>query len=373
MLLSYLVLLLACSKLSGSVLSDCDNEIVEQGFEAFYGNVRYDRPCERDALVHYVNTLNTTWRAAHSPRFIHVSHKTIHQMMGVNLLSHEQSLQYAGVAKSRHIRAHIPESFDSREEWPMCNSIREVRDQSACGSCWAFGAVEAMTDRICVATEGRVQVHLSADDLLSCCSACGYGCDGGEPLAAFQFWVSSGIVTGSNYTAKSGCRPYPFPPCEHHSNRTHFKPCNHDLYPTPRCEHKCITGYGKEYRADKFYGRSAYHVEDREESIQKEIMTHGPVEAAFEVYEDLLTYKSGVYKHVAGKLDGGHAVKMVGWGVDNGEKYWLIANSWNTDWGLDGFFKIARGNNECGIESQIVAGAPKLSPHYRHHHNSILH
>lgn len=44
----------------------------------------------------------------------------------------------------------------------------------------------------------------------------------------------------------------------------------------------------------------------------------------------------GVYKHVAGSALGGHAVKMMGWGVDNGTPYWLVANSWNPDWGDKG-------------------------------------
>lgn len=45
----------------------------------------------------------------------------------------------------------IPDSFDSREAWPGCDSIKEIRDQSTCGSCWAFGAAEAMSDRWCIA------------------------------------------------------------------------------------------------------------------------------------------------------------------------------------------------------------------------------
>lgn len=51
---------------------------------------------------------------------------------------------------------------------------------------------------------------------------------------------------------------------------------------------------------------------------------------------------------------------MVGWGEENGKPYWLIANSWNEDWGDKGFFKIERGSNHCGIESQGVAGLIKL-------------
>jgi cathepsin B len=47
-------------------------------------------------------------------------------------------------------------------------------------------------------------------------------------------------------------------------------------------------------------------------------MTHGPVEAAFEVYSDFLTYRSGVYRHVSGSFLGGHAIKIIGWGNENG-------------------------------------------------------
>ena len=57
---------------------------------------------------------------------------------------------------------------------------------------------------------------------------------------------------------------------------------------------------------------------------------------------------------------GGHAVKVLGYGVENGVKYWLCANSWNEEWGDQGYFKILRGNDECGIESEGVAGLPDI-------------
>ena len=89
-------------------------------------------------------------------------------------------------------------------------------------------------------------------------------------------------------------------------------------------------------------------------------MTHGPVEAAFTVYNDFLAYKSGVYRHTSGSALGGHAIKVVGWGVENGVKYWLIVNSWNENWGDKGTFKILRGHNHCGIEGSLVSGTVKL-------------
>ncbi|RCN23741.1 hypothetical protein ANCCAN_30570 [Ancylostoma caninum] len=68
-------------------------------------------------------------------------------------------------------------------------------------------------------------------------------------------------------------------------------------------------------------------------------MTNGPVEAAYTVYEDFYQYTGGVYVHTGGQKVGGHAVRILGWGVDNKTPYWLVANSWNTDWGENGSVK----------------------------------
>ncbi len=48
------------------------------------------------------------------------------------------------------------------------------------------------------------------------------------------------------------------------------------------------------------------------------------------------SFLSGVYKHTTGKELGGHAIKILGWGTDNGTDYWTVANSWNVDWGNKG-------------------------------------
>jgi len=88
------------------------------------------------------------------------------------------------------------------------------------------------------------------------------------------------------------------------------------------------------------------------------IMAGGPVETAFTVYSDFENYAGGVYQHTTGEQAGGHAVKMVGWGVDNGVKYWKVANSWNPYWGENGYFRILRGVNHCGIEDEVVGTSP---------------
>lgn len=64
---------------------------------------------------------------------------------------------------------------------------------------------------------------------------------------------------------------------------------------------------------------------------------------------------------MTGKLAGGHAVKIIGWGTTaDGVHYWQVANSWNADWGDDGYFKIIRGENECGIEEFVCAGQMRI-------------
>lgn len=104
-------------------------------------------------------------------------------------------------------------------------------------------------------------------------------------------------------------------------------------------------------KAASSYGFSGLNVVRK---VKKDIAAHGSVTGAFTVYEDFLTYKSGVYEHKTGAALGGHAIKVIGWGNDNGVDYWLCVNSWNRTWGDNGLFKIKQG--DCGIDKQMHAG-----------------
>lgn len=153
----------------------------------------------------------------------------------------------------------------------------------------------------------------------------------GFPGMAWSHWVHKGLVSGGNYDSHQGCQPYIIKPCEHHVNGTRG-PCSGEGGGTPKCVHTCEPGYDVSYEKDKHFGAKSYSIEKNVEHIRQEIFENGPVEGAFTVYEDLLSYKSGVYKHVHGKALGGHAIRILGWGVENDTPYWLIGNSWNTDW-----------------------------------------
>ena len=92
--------------------------------------------------------------------------------------------------------------------------------------------------------------------------------------------------------------------------------------------------------------------------IEQEILSHGPVQASIAIYEDLLVYRQGVYRHVTGREVSMGTVKIIGWGIEDNTPYWLCANSWNDAWGDKGYFKILKGHQECDIEKHILAGEP---------------
>ena len=215
-----------------------------------------------------------------------------------------------------------------------------------------------MSDRNCIHSNGKSNFHYATEDLVSCCYSCGFGCNGGFPGAAFKFWVDVGVVSGGSFNSSQGCQPYEIAPCEHHVPGDRPK-CS-EGGGTPKCHKTCENNYKIDYKTDKHHGKKAYSIANKEDQIKYEIMTNGPVEGAFTVYVDFLHYKKGVYKHTHGLALGGHAIRVLGWGVEDDKPYWLIANSWNFDWGDGGLFKILRGSNECGIEEEITAGLPDV-------------
>lgn len=247
-----------------------------------------------------------------------------------------------------------PDSFDARTAWPNCSSLFEIYDQANCGSDYAFAAVEALQDRICIKTKQDYQVRLSAEDLLECCDKCGNGCGGGSPSGAWDYLYDYGVCTGSYYMNQEWCKPYFFAPCSHTGQSRVYPPCPAQAQ-TPRCYYVCPNRYYETpYGMDMHFSNGAETVPYV--SMTTEISSNGPVTATMDLYEDFLTYKSGVYSHVSGNKLGKLSVKILGYGTENGKMFWLAANSWNETWGIQGFFKILRGTNECNIEQNVIAG-----------------
>jgi len=312
-----------------------------------------------------VNSGNHGWTAAAPSRF--GDFEDVKQVLGTVLKGSPEFKEEGLKSKSYEgENLDIPAEFDVRTAFPQCASVSgNIRDQSSCGSCWAFGSTEAFNDRHCIATGDTTK--FSVEDTTANCGflqCFSMGCNGGQPGAAWNWFESTGVVTGGDYTdigSGDTCAPYSLAPCAHHVPASaEYPACPSSEYPTPSLSKCSESGYSKAYKDDKIKATGSYSLNGIQ-NIQADMVKYGSATAAFTVYADFPTYKSGVYKHTSGSQLGGHAVKLLGWGTENGEDYWLVANSWNEQWGDHGTFKIARGNNECGIEGQVSAGTAGAS------------
>eukprot|EP01027_Heterolobosea_sp_BB2_P020372 GEZU01029069.1.p1 GENE.GEZU01029069.1~~GEZU01029069.1.p1 ORF type:complete len:324 (+),score=120.08 GEZU01029069.1:250-1221(+) len=287
-----------------------------------------------DDMINAINNdPKSTWKAARNKRFEGMTIEEAHSLLATKNIPFDSKIVRRRVDAIVGAKP-IPSSFDARKEWPGC--VHPIRDQGSCGSCWAFGATEALSDRFCIASNGKINVVLSPQALVSCDTG-NYGCNGGYLDETWQYLVETGVPS-------EDCVPY----------------VSGTSGDDETCPKDCTNGHGEMvmYKAKPGTITQPTTVA----AIQQLIMTSGPVEAAFSVYNDFFSYAGGVYKHTSGALAGGHAIKIVGWGVDSKTNlpYWNVANSWGTNWGMDGFFWILRGKDECGIESNVIAAMPLL-------------
>jgi len=285
-----------------------------------------------DAWIKLLNSIeNSTWTAGQNDVFDGKTFDEARVLLGTDLLHISDFLGKTLDDSHYASMADPPASFDARTQWP--GLIHPIRDQQRCGSCWAFSASEVLSDRVAIATKKASPV-LSPEDMVSCDKG-DMGCQGGQLPMAWDYLKDTGIVSDKcfPYTAGNG--------------------------QAATCSKKCADS--ETWESSKVKAKTAYAI-NGVANMQKEIMTNGPIQVAFKVYKSFMSYKTGVYqKHFWELLpEGGHAVKIVGWGTENGTDYWLVANSWNTSWGMDGFFKIKRGTNQCGIETMgpPYAGMP---------------
>lgn len=95
-----------------------------------------------------------------------------------------------------------------------------------------------------------------------------------------------------------------------------------------------------------------------EKDMMNEIFQRGPIVCGVAVTQALLNYTGGIFVDKDGELEIDHAISVVGWGVENGVKYWNIRNSWGTYWGEEGFFRLIRGVNNLAIETDCQYANP---------------
>ncbi|EGG17589.1 hypothetical protein DFA_08585 [Cavenderia fasciculata] len=287
-------------------------------------------PVLNDKFIQNHNSKNAPWVAKRNARF---EGHTIGQVMA--MMGTKKVINNNAAPSIKIVDASIPSTFDAREQWPGC--VHAVLNQEQCGSCWAFSSSEALSDRLCIASKGQVNVTLSPQALVACDDIGNQGCNGGVPQLAWEYMEWKGLPTFECYPYTAG-------------NGT-----------DGTCQRQCADGSAMTYyRAKPFSMTTCNSVA----CIQNEIITYGPVVGTMMVYQDFMSYSSGVYVYDGtAELLGGHAIEIVGWGTDATSKldYWIVKNSWSAAWGgLDGYFWIQRGTNMCGIDHDASASQAKL-------------
>ncbi|VDN58123.1 unnamed protein product [Dracunculus medinensis] len=214
----------------------------------------------------------------------------------------------------RPFNVNIPDKIDWREN----NYVTPIKDQGDCGSCWAFSATGALEGQHKRKT-GKL-VSLSEQNLVDCSH--NDGCEGGYMDLAFGYvQENKGIDTEESY------------PYEGRDGKCRFKKKNVGAT-----------------------DRGFIDIESGNEEVLKEaVATIGPISVAIDASGDKFQmYEKGVYKskHCGSTNESlNHGVLLVGYDTDQKEgDYWIVKNSWGTDWGNNGYIWIARNHsNMCGI------------------------
>jgi cathepsin L len=207
----------------------------------------------------------------------------------------------------------LPQEIDWREK----GYVTPVKGQGSCGACWSFSATGALEGQHFRKT-GKL-VSLSEQNLVDCARDYGTnGCHGGKAVGAFAYIEENGGIDSE------------------------------EEYPYEMMEGQCR--YNASSKVATISGFVALPQGD-ESKLQEAVATIGPVAVGIDSTQpSFKLYKSGVYVEPACEKITHHAVLVVGYGVLDGQEYWLVKNSWKETWGLKGYIMMARNkDNQCGI------------------------
>jgi len=252
-------------------------------------------------------------------------------------------------------KLNTPQNFDWCANGSMCAPSWNQHIPQYCGSCFLHAALSSMQDRISIHQRGaRPPVMLSRQSVLSCAGLYGFshGCNGGEVFEIFEYLRQHGAPDES-------CMPYK---AMDHTALGNVTECPAEAY-CMNCmpqagTHKC---WAIE-RPIRYFARNYGRIPASEAAIRREIYTYGPVACGMATDDSFdYNYRRGVWTQGGNNTNINHDVEIVGWGSNSKQDYWIIRNSWGTYWGSVGFFKIPRGSNFMGIESDCWWVDPDFS------------
>jgi cathepsin F len=212
-----------------------------------------------------------------------------------------------------------PQTWDWRTE----DKVTPVKDQGQCGSCWAFSVTENIESMYCVKNNiGCSTLPPLAPQEIVDCDTVDQGCNGGDPPTAYAFVMQEGGMEDNSdypYTAADGT-------CNFQSNLVKVKISNWQ-YATSNSD---------------------------EGTMQTNLVGWGPLSICVDA-EPWQDYTGGVMmaSDCGTSLD--HCVQLVGYDMTQSTPFWIVRNSWNTDWGEQGYIRLQYGQDTCGCADEATS------------------
>lgn len=294
---------------------------------------------------------------------------------------------YDSLSKAKIVRnINVPDTFDGRVVWS--SFLSPIKNQGRCGSCWAFATTSTLADRFNIQSRGKLNVNLSPARMLLCnflgneftvrhpdinldaiaeLNMLAYdkgACQGNTLYDSWRYLFILG-------TCADECVPYDktlggnakYDALSTFSKNSKLPLCSSITGPLgDMCYDLSYNSKNEEFGTPARFYRCAhfYAIENKEDVIRHNIYGWGPVSTGFLLYPDFFEFnpKTEIYRNKRGEPIGGHAVEIVGWGEENGTPYWIVKNSWGTEWGRNGYFYMLRGTNECQIEENVIGCVP---------------
>jgi cathepsin F len=218
------------------------------------------------------------------------------------------------VGQTEYNTDEMPLSWD----WRDYGVVTPIRDQGPCGACWSFSTASNIESQYLL--QYGEELDLSEQDLINCVAK-NSGCDGGNMKNAFRY------VKESNGVALEFDLPF-----KNLTRKCKLLPFN---------------------RVAPLYAYNKLKT-DNEDDIAYYLWATGPLSVALNA-NHLQFYVSGILDIPdCDKENTNHAVNLIGYGEEDGQKYWIVRNSWGSDWGEKGYFRIKRGEGMCGINTYIM-------------------
>ncbi|CAL6066825.1 Cathepsin_B [Hexamita inflata] len=308
------------------------------------------------------NIPDMTWTPGIPAIFAGKSEEEVFMMIGDTNINFQHDLEPDLLEKEAAMetqelleKAVLPDSFSWFDLKPECMRVRHITlynestgIMKTCPAYWAFASVGVFGDNRCILGRDPVRVNYSEQYRISCDN---YAIDK----------IYSHCITGSNnyYHWFMTGNGLPTEACisykgEYHNNYTKI------------CPTECDDGSAivtTTLGINKYYDGFLYKPNDisKEDLMKQYMMKFGSLLGSFDVYYDYLFYQNGIYQHKTGSLQYNQPVIIVGWGIENGVKYWLCRQNWGELWGESGdqdpenydqlgYFRILRGVNHCNIE-----------------------